>query len=118
MQNTIQGLYVTVIGMGLLFVSLGLLMGCIALLTRLFPVKDQEPGGDGDAATPDEPVEGAAAGTDAMNTRVAAIAVGLALAEQDHLPRIPRAAPPAGSNVADAWVILGRQAGMAAHRPR
>lgn len=39
MSTVTHGLYITVIGMGLVFVTLGVILLLMALLTKLFPVK-------------------------------------------------------------------------------
>lgn|GEM_PF-2986661 len=46
MDNVLQGVYIGIIGMGVLFASLGLLIGLISLLNRLFRLPPLEGGAE------------------------------------------------------------------------
>lgn len=105
---TSEGIYVTIVGMSLLFLALAVLMVFIRLLARFFPVR-AEPAAEPEATAPAPAPNAVDAGP-----RVAAIAVALALAQ-----RRRRAAPlpmPAEGATTGAWVVLGRQAQMASRR--
>ncbi len=103
METTLQGLYVTVVGMSLLFLALGVLMLCINLLGRAFPVRAEVEPAPEPVAVP-IPTEG---------MRIAAIAVALALATSPLSPSMIEEGPGVGS-----WVILGRQAQMGSRQRR
>jgi sodium pump decarboxylase gamma subunit len=111
-EDTLRGLYVTVVGMSLLFLALGLLMVFMNLLARAFPVKEEA---EKPLETEPAASEATPAGT-AGAADVAAIAVALALAERDR-PTAP-GAPPASGATPDPWILLGRQALMASRSRR
>jgi len=105
MSDFEQGIYVTIMGMGLVFASLGLLMLIIAVLGRIFreqPAPPARPAAIGfPPAPPPEP--------DTRDEIVAAIAVALAVLRQ----RRPGPKPPETTVVTfapstGAWRATGR----------
>lgn len=108
MEATAQGLYVTAVGMTLLFLAMGLIMLCMALLARAFPVRE------GDAAAGAGALVGQSNGTAEggdEGARIAALAaVALALSERARSALIPT--PTAGRDSPGPWVVIGRQAIM------
>jgi len=95
-----HGAQLTVVGMGLVFLALGLVVLSMVILTHLPWL--QSKGGSSKESTegseiPSPPVE-----TD-ERARVAAIAVALALSEERPRPALP---PPTGP--VSAWKIQGR----------
>jgi sodium pump decarboxylase gamma subunit len=108
-----QALFVTVAGMVLLFLALGILMLFMNITARLLPVREEPE----EAAEPaEEPEAEAAPRTSDLGGVIAAAAVALALAERD--AGFAPVAPLSGGAGADPWVILGRQAQMLARQPR
>jgi len=136
METTLQGLYITIVGMGLLFLALGLILVAINILGQVVaalaaradkgekaPPAVSTPVGlpRGSAAAPAQAGQQGEEDETLRRARVAAIAVALALA------RAPGPAPTAAGMAPtmpgptarpEPWVILGRQAQMAARQGR
>jgi len=105
-----QGLLMTAIGMGLVFLALIFLWGLINLIARL-PIgakKEEEaaPSEEAEAAPPTPPAED---NRQALRARAAAAAVAAALAMQRSAMRI---APPTGQKVS-AWQAARRSSQFA-----
>jgi sodium pump decarboxylase gamma subunit len=105
-----QGLLMTAIGMGLVFLALIFLWGLINLIARL-PIgakKEEEaaPSEEAEAAPPTPPAED---NRQALRARAAAAAVAAALAMQRSAMRI---APPTGQTVS-AWQAARRSSQFA-----
>ncbi len=105
-----QGLLMTAIGMGLVFLALIFLWGLINLIARL-PIgakKEEEaaPSEEAEAASPTPPAED---NRQALRARAAAAAVAAALAMQRSAMRI---APPTGQTVS-AWQAARRSSQFA-----
>ena len=102
----------TAAGMTLLFLAMGVLMLCMALLVRAFPVREeiQEP-----EASPTAELAQSATPPADENARVAALtAVALAFAERGASAAGGGQRP--GRDSPGPWVIIGRQAMMQARR--
>jgi len=88
-----QSLWITLLSMGLVFVSLLLLAGLMSLMTRLF--RDQEPASDSPKAAP--------ASDQGDLIRAAVAAVTVALAEQSQSAARP--ITPAQPTIVGAWQL-------------
>ncbi len=88
-----QSLWITLLSMGLVFVSLILLAGLMSLMTYLF--RDKESASDSSEPAP-------ASGVDEA-TQAAAIAVAVALAQQGQSTARPLPAPPTA--LVSAWQL-------------
>jgi len=106
-----QGLYITVIGMGLVFLTLGIILLLMILLTKIFPAKDAEP-------TETHPSPSRAEPTDIERKKVAAISVAIewALAEE-HRFHSPAASFVPRSELT-GWAAAGRSRQLNAPRSR
>lgn len=122
MSATLQGIYITIVGMGLLFLALGLILVAINILSRIVETLSAH------ARTPPEVSPGAVLPqgltppmTDQQGqedetlrrAQVAAIAVALALAGEPAPPTGLAPKTPSPTAGPEAWVILGRQSQMA-----
>ena len=88
-----QSLWITLLSMGLVFVSLILLAGLMSLMTYLF--RDKAPASDSSEVAP---------ASDADNlAQAAAIAVAIALAQQGQSTARPLPAPPTA--LVSAWQL-------------
>jgi len=93
-ETVVQGLYISVVGMGLVFASLGLLLLVMVGLVRLFPAKVQE--GTAPEARPE---------SEEKDDLVLAAIIGLALAEA---AEAGEPVPLEAEAVAGAWTVAGR----------
>ena len=98
-----QGLYVTVAGMGLVFLSLGILMLAMLALGRVF----RQPGPQNTAPkTTPAPISPSAE----AETMVAALAVALTRSQRLATPGMRVITPkPTEGRAASAWSLVGRQ---------
>jgi len=101
-STVVHGLYITVLGMGLVFLTLGAIYLLITLLVKLLPPRTAPAVPHVSAPAPDEP-----AGGDLEGEKIAAIGIALARALADE----PNALAPTGAEVsgrANSWVAAGR----------
>ncbi len=97
MSPITQALFITLVGMGLVFLAIFALWGMMALLVRILPA-EAEAEGEAEAGKEDEL---------ALKQRAAAAAVALALAQSaqtDHFAQLPL--PPTA--IVSAWQVSNR----------
>ena len=101
MSTVTQGLYITVIGMGLVFITLSFILLLMTLLTKLFPVKIPIPKKFQPEPTTDESPE-------IEIEKVAAISIALvkAMTEERRMSPLPETIIP--EIRLSAWVTYGR----------
>ena len=111
MSTVTQGLYITVIGMGLVFLTLSIILVLMILLTRIFPAKDETP-------TETHPPPSRAEPTDIESEKVAAISVAIewALAEE-HRSHSPAPGSVSGNELTN-WAAAGRSRQLNTPRSR
>ena len=98
MSDVVHGLYITGLGMGLVFLTLGAILLLMVLLVRLFPSK----------AAKESPAPAAPVATDLEQEKVAAISVALARALlEDRMPPAVGRGSAAGQD--SSWAAAGRQ---------
>jgi len=91
MNATVQALYITAVGMGLVFLALGIVLLAMLALRKAFPRRDVAPAGETSQAEVSRPTP----------AQVAAIAVALARSRAE----ARRPAAPAGPS---GWLSVGR----------
>ena len=116
--TAIQGLQITIVGMSLVFLTLGLIILVLAVLTRLPGLRArnerQEPNTRPESTSLSEPAAERAQVTDTELAQVAAIAVALMRADEAY-PRQPfarggsdKAYPPGAEGSVSRWKQYGR----------
>jgi sodium pump decarboxylase gamma subunit len=113
-----QALWITVLGMGLVFAALVLLAGVMSAMTRVFREREAaltpgpSPAGGGESFRTFPPLpSGEGAGGEGDKSRAAAIAVAIALAEQEQSTARPITPPQ--PTIIGAWQLGMRTRQMA-----
>jgi hypothetical protein len=112
-------LFITAVGMTLLFLSLGLFYGLLSLMTRVF--KDHPTGSGGPPAKPKAPVKVATRepevpeASDRLRAAVVAVALARAEAARGSEGAAPRAEGDAAGLEASRWWSLHHQRRMDCH---
>ena len=106
MSTVTQGAYITVVGMGLVFLALGLILLVMILLQRAFPAKTDtvESGAAADIAPATESAP--AAGIE--KEKIAAISLALAQAMADEKRHVLPAGAELGGSSVSGWLLAGR----------
>lgn len=100
MSNIVIALQITALGMGLVFAAIILLWWMMALLTRVMPEKESLPEADDELSHTPNPTS---SGRGEILAQVAAVAVALALFEQQASHAHPLSTPPTA--IVSAWQL-------------
>lgn len=114
MSTVTQGMYITVVGMGLVFLALGLILLVMVLLQKAFSAKATE--AESRSASVAAPAAESSPATTIEKEKIAAISVALSWAMADDKRRtLPAGAESRGGSPSH-WVVAGRSRQL--HHPR